>query len=130
MLKNGQTYFKNIAKSCGVHTARFLEYVWPFFNIMYESLNKLLLNITKCFTFVRLPSVNLVVFPAKYNGFQFFCSLFPFWKFTRHLNISMGRVSMFLIFSRLQIFDFSNSDINLSQFGSTKLLASESCSYY
>ena len=85
---------------------------------MYESLNKLLLNITKCFTFVRLPSVNLVVFPAKYNGFQFFCSLFPFRKFT-HLNISMGRVSMFMIFSRLQIFDFSNSDINLSQFGST-----------
>ena len=28
MLKNGQTYFKNLS----VHTARFLKYVYPFFN--------------------------------------------------------------------------------------------------
>ena len=25
--------------SCGVHTARFLEYVWPFYNIMHEKVN-------------------------------------------------------------------------------------------
>ena len=25
-----------LLKSCGVHTARFLKYVWPFYNIMYE----------------------------------------------------------------------------------------------
>ena len=25
-------------KSCGVHIARFLEYVWPVFNIMHEVL--------------------------------------------------------------------------------------------
>ena len=23
-------------KSCGVNTARFLKYVWPFYNIMHE----------------------------------------------------------------------------------------------
>ena len=26
-------------KSCGVHTAGFLKYVWPFHNIMYERVN-------------------------------------------------------------------------------------------
>ena len=26
-------------KSCGVHTARFLKYVWAFFNIMYDKVN-------------------------------------------------------------------------------------------
>ena len=25
-----------LQKSCGVHTARFLKYVWPFYNIMHE----------------------------------------------------------------------------------------------
>ena len=29
MLKNGQTYIS-------AHTARFLKYVWQFFDIMYE----------------------------------------------------------------------------------------------
>ena len=28
---------KIILKSCGVHTARFLKYVWPLYNIMHES---------------------------------------------------------------------------------------------
>ena len=32
MLKNGQTFLK----FCDVNTARFLNYVWPFFNIMNE----------------------------------------------------------------------------------------------
>ena len=27
-------------KSCGVHTARFLKYVWPFYNIMHERVKK------------------------------------------------------------------------------------------
>ena len=35
MLQSGQTYFK---KSCGVNTARFLKYVWPFCN-MHEMVN-------------------------------------------------------------------------------------------
>ena len=26
-------------KSCGVNTARFLKYVWPFYNIMHERVN-------------------------------------------------------------------------------------------
>ena len=30
---------KWLKKTCGVHTARFLEYVWPFFNIMQERVN-------------------------------------------------------------------------------------------
>ena len=29
-----------LQKSCGVHTARFLKYVWPFYNIMYERVKK------------------------------------------------------------------------------------------
>ena len=32
MLKIDQMYFENLA----VFTARFLKYVWPFFNIIYE----------------------------------------------------------------------------------------------
>ena len=36
MLQNGQIYFK---KSCGV-TARFLKYVWPFYNIMHERVKR------------------------------------------------------------------------------------------
>ena len=28
---------KILLKSCGVHTPRFLKYVWPFYNIMHES---------------------------------------------------------------------------------------------
>ena len=31
---------KILQKSCGVHTARFLNYVWPFYNIMHERVNK------------------------------------------------------------------------------------------
>ena len=27
---------KHTLKSCGAHTARFLKYVWPFYNIMHE----------------------------------------------------------------------------------------------
>ena len=27
---------KIFLKSCGVHTAGFLKYVWPFLNIIYE----------------------------------------------------------------------------------------------
>ena len=37
MLKSGQTYFKSLA----VYTAKFLKYVWPFFNIVYERVNPL-----------------------------------------------------------------------------------------
>ena len=25
-----------LSKSCGVHTARFLKYVWPFFDMIHE----------------------------------------------------------------------------------------------
>ena len=25
-----------LLKSCGVHTAKFLKYVWPFYNIIHE----------------------------------------------------------------------------------------------
>ena len=42
MLKNGQTNLK----SCVVHTARFLRYVWPFFNIMKYKVNPLLTYVT------------------------------------------------------------------------------------
>ena len=36
MLRNGQTYFKNLAVW---NTANFLKYVWTFFNIMNERVN-------------------------------------------------------------------------------------------
>ena len=29
-----------LQKSCGVHTGRFLKYVWPFYNIMHERVNR------------------------------------------------------------------------------------------
>ena len=32
---------KHTLKSCGVHTAKFLKYVWPFYNIMHERVKKL-----------------------------------------------------------------------------------------
>ena len=32
-----------LQKSCGVNTARFLKYVRPFYNIMYERVNQSLL---------------------------------------------------------------------------------------
>ena len=32
-------------KSCGVHTARFLKYVWPFYKIMHERVTNLKLKI-------------------------------------------------------------------------------------
>ena len=28
-----------LQKSCSVYTARFLKYVWPFYNIMHERVN-------------------------------------------------------------------------------------------
>ena len=28
-----------LLKSCGIQTARFLKYVWSFFNIVHEGLN-------------------------------------------------------------------------------------------
>ena len=31
-----------LQKSCSVHAARFLKYVWPFYNIMHERVNKIL----------------------------------------------------------------------------------------
>ena len=36
-------------RSCGVHTIRFLKYVWPFFNIIYETVNAVkCTKLTKC----------------------------------------------------------------------------------
>ena len=37
MLKNGQTYSKNLA----VLTAKFLKYVWSFFKIIHEKVNSI-----------------------------------------------------------------------------------------
>ena len=34
MLKNGQTYFKNLAVF--IHSVNFLKHIWPFFNMMKE----------------------------------------------------------------------------------------------
>ena len=25
-----------LQKSCGIHTAKFLQYIWPFFKVMHE----------------------------------------------------------------------------------------------
>ena len=35
-----------LLKFCGVHTARFLKYVWPFYNIMHERVNQSLPTMT------------------------------------------------------------------------------------
>ena len=42
MLKNGQTYFKNLFY-------RFLKYVWPFFNIMKERAFRKVIMLIHCF---------------------------------------------------------------------------------
>ena len=35
-MHNAAKWQNILQKSCGVHTARFLKYVWPFYNIMHE----------------------------------------------------------------------------------------------
>ena len=34
LFHDAEKWPKILLKSCGVNTARFLKYVWPFFNIM------------------------------------------------------------------------------------------------
>ena len=46
MIKTKKFVDCKIFKVC-VHTARFLEYIWPFFNIMYEGVNKVFLKFCK-----------------------------------------------------------------------------------
>ena len=36
---NSATDVATLLTLCGVHTARFLKYVWPFYNIMHERAN-------------------------------------------------------------------------------------------
>ena len=38
---NVEKWPNTLLKSCSVHTARFLNPIWPFFHIMHESLNQL-----------------------------------------------------------------------------------------
>ena len=38
-MHNVVKWSKILSKSCGVNTARFLKYVWPFCNIMHERVN-------------------------------------------------------------------------------------------
>ena len=57
MLSNGQTYFKNLLF---VHTARFLKYVWPFYNIMHERVNNKLKSGQKKKTTDMIPGVNII----------------------------------------------------------------------
>ena len=46
-----------LQKSCGVNTARFLKYVWSFYNIMHERVKGLLrkeLVFADCYTYLIL----------------------------------------------------------------------------
>ena len=36
-MHNVEKWLNILQKSCGVHTAIFLKYVWPFFNTMHET---------------------------------------------------------------------------------------------
>ena len=49
--------FSSIATLDLVHTTRFLKYVWPFYNIMHESVNALILH---SFTAMTLNSERVV----------------------------------------------------------------------
>ena len=40
-MHNNEEWQNTLLKSCGFHTARLLEYVWPFFNIMYSAVYKI-----------------------------------------------------------------------------------------
>ena len=38
-IRNVEKWSNILLKSCGVNTARFVKYVWPFFKIIYEKNN-------------------------------------------------------------------------------------------
>ena len=38
-MHNVEKWLNMLKKSCGVSTAGFLQYVWPFFNIIHEKVN-------------------------------------------------------------------------------------------
>ena len=38
---NVEKWSNILLKSCGVNTARFLKYIWQFFDVMHESVNLL-----------------------------------------------------------------------------------------
>ena len=43
-MQNVEKWPNILWESCGVDTARFLKYIWPFFNIMHERVNQFLTN--------------------------------------------------------------------------------------
>ena len=50
---------KHTLKCCGIYTARFLKYVWPFFNILNERINPFVSN--AFFPYPLKTSENLIV---------------------------------------------------------------------
>ena len=64
-MKNGQT----IKISCGLNNARFLKYVWPFFNIMQELVNPFVPNVLSLYPLKASENRKAIKFPGcvKYN---------------------------------------------------------------
>ena len=46
-------------KKCGIHTARFLKYVWPFYNIMHERVKLPFFSVTHSLHWLNRHGVNL-----------------------------------------------------------------------
>ena len=44
VMQNAEKWLNIILKSCGVHTARFLKYAWPFLNIKKQCQSSFLVD--------------------------------------------------------------------------------------
>ena len=61
---------KHTLKSCGVNTARFLKYVWPFYNIMHERVKYLILNYLKILSLYALNRTSRLLSPEQHVNNQ------------------------------------------------------------
>ena len=59
-MQNIKKMTKHTFKSCWVHTANFLKYVWPFFNIMHQRL-KTEANLGPCQTSMMMKCLAKIV---------------------------------------------------------------------
>ena len=52
-IHNFEKWLNTLQKSCGVHTAKCLKYVWSFFNIMNERAKQTVVKII-CYNFTHI----------------------------------------------------------------------------